>query len=403
MKTKCIFLMTLCAFVCMLGYSQRNIPLSTEFPIKGGGERASTVAPTAMIYGTRLTFSFPESAASQILIISQESNQIVYTEAFTSFTQVQIELSEAGLTSGNYWLHVYVYDYWWWGEFELEEDDMNKVATPLFSIDVKNVVSMYCDEAAETFYLYTQAPKEFYGTKYVVSREGEILSVEDSVKATWACWEDGVLYTHGETDLFFLDQKGDTVLDMNEIGPNLYTRLRHAKSMFCKDGVFYYWYGPVYRSCMGQGIYSYKDGGKIEKKMVITTYMGNGLVRMDNVVLCTGYGYHSVKDACYTMYFLDESTEWVPQEPKEIPCLKAPVGLSLVGDTFYIWSNDTQTMYTIPKSFFMGAVGAETTGVQTPVMEADMESSGYYDLQGRPVDSTQKGILLHNGKKVLVK
>ena len=282
----------------------------------------------------------------------------------------------------------------------------NKVATPLFSIDVKNVVSMYCDENAETFYLYTQAPKEFYGTKYVVSKEGEVLSVEDSVKAIWACWEDGVWYNHGETDLFFLDQKGDTVLNMNKTDPRWYTRLRLGKSMFCKDGVFYFWYGPVYRSCMGQGIYSYKEGKegeKIEKKMVITTYMGNGLAMMDNVVLCTGYGYHSVKDACYTMYFIDESTEWVPQEPKEIPGLKAPVGLSLVGDTFYIWSNDTQTMYTIPKSFFMGAVGAETTGVQAPVMEAEMESSGFFTLDGRPVDGTQKGIFIRNGKKVLVK
>jgi hypothetical protein len=36
-------------------------------------------------------------------------------------------------------------------------------------------------------------------------------------------------------------------------------------------------------------------------------------------------------------------------------------------------------------------------------MEAEKESSGFYDLQGRPVDGTQKGILIRNGKKVLVK
>ena len=383
--------MTLCAFVCMLGYSQRNIPLSTEFPIKGGGERASTVAPIATIYGTRLTFSFPESAASQVLIISQESNQIVYTEAFTSFTQVQIELSEAGLTSGNYWLHVYVYDYWWWGEFELEEDDMNTVATPLFSIDVKNVVSMYCDEDAETFYLHTES------TKYVVSKEGEVLSEEPS-KPIWACWEDGVMYTHAEGEQCVLNQKGDTIVTF-EKGSSAYY-LKVAKPMFHKGDDFFWW-SWAGTNTKSTGFYRFNTDNNIP--LYHTAYClreCTGLVVMDdNRVLCT---FNGEDGAIYSLFFNDEKWYW-ESNVKNLFGLKAPVGLSLVGDTFYIWSNDTQTMYTIPKSFFMGAVGAETTGVQAPVMEAEMETSVFYDLQGRPVDGTQKGILIHDGKKVLVK
>ena len=43
----------------------------------------------------------------------------------------------------------------------------------------------------------------------------------------------------------------------------------------------------------------------------------------------------------------------------------------------------------------------DMTGVE-PAVEAE-SAEGFHDLQGRPVDGTQKGILIRNGKKVLVK
>ena len=42
------------------------------------------------------------------------------------------------------------------------------------------------------------------------------------------------------------------------------------------------------------------------------------------------------------------------------------------------------------------------TDLQTPIANSE-SSEQYYDLQGRPVDGTQRGILIRNGKKVLVK
>ena len=67
-----------------------------------------------------------------------------------------------------------------------------------------------------------------------------------------------------------------------------------------------------------------------------------------------------------------------------------------VGDKLYVWSNDTQTMYTIPKSYFGGV-----TGVQAPVVDTDTES--IYGIDGRPADGAKKGIYIRNGKKVLVR
>ncbi|MBR4337857.1 MAG: hypothetical protein IKP91_06440 [Bacteroidaceae bacterium] len=266
----------------------------------------------------------------------------------------------------------------------------NKVATPLFSADVKDVVSMYCDENAETFCLYTQT------TKYTVSKEGEILSKKPS-KAIWACWEDGIMYTHAEGDRFILNQYGDTIVSAKHLRDKRDSGLfAGGKPMFCKDGVFYWWFGPISSVSSLSGIYSMKDGDESLKLRGLYSLHCTGLVAMDNMVVCTANNIEKV--GYYTLFFNDESTEWVYQEPKEIPGLKAPVGLSLVGDTFYIWSNDTQTMYTIPKSYFGGV-----TGVQTPLMEAEMESSGFFTLDGRPADGTQKGIFIRNGKKVLVK
>jgi len=49
--------------------------------------------------------------------------------------------------------------------------------------------------------------------------------------------------------------------------------------------------------------------------------------------------------------------------------------------------------------------GEEVFGGETGVAPATLseDAARYYDLQGRPVDGTQKGILIRNGKKVIVK
>lgn len=264
----------------------------------------------------------------------------------------------------------------------------NEVATPLFSLNVKNVVSMYCDEHAETFYLHTKTSK-FDGMKYTVSREGEILAEEPS-KMMWACWEDGVMYTHAWCDEFFLNEKGDTVVKGTRFN------MRLAQPMCRKNGVFYWWYGPIEGVMDNNTIFSYKDGDEEPIHLRRYSLHCTGIVVLDNKVLCTGY--NSERTGYYSIYFIDGTTDWTYQTqlPKELPGLKYPVGLSLAGDKLYVWSNDTQTLYSIPKSFFGGV-----TSVQAPVVDTDNES--IYSIDGRPADGTRKGIYIRNGKKVLVR
>ena len=266
----------------------------------------------------------------------------------------------------------------------------NEVATPLFSADVKDVVSMYCDENAEIFYLHTLISK-YSGMRYTVSREGVILSEEPGMPM-WICMEDGVKYTHTLSEDCILNPKGDAVLS--------YKLLKSAQSMFRKDGVFYWWFGPAkIVNALASYVYAYKEGDEQPIYIRNVRFHCTGLIVMDDKVLCTGVKL-STMEGRYALYNNDDSSDWNYQEIKELPGLKHPVGLSLVDDTFYIWSDDTQTMYTVPKSFFSTA--DNTTGVQASIV-GDNEQTETYTLDGRPADGTQKGILIRNGKKVIVK
>ncbi|MCR5140386.1 MAG: hypothetical protein K6B45_09525 [Bacteroidaceae bacterium] len=54
-------------------------------------------------------------------------------------------------------------------------------------------------------------------------------------------------------------------------------------------------------------------------------------------------------------------------------------------------------MYTIPRSYFDDI----TRSVCAPTVKPSAHST--YDLQGRPSDRTQKGVIIRNGKKVLMR
>jgi len=406
MRTKRLFLTALCAIVCFVGYARTNIPLSTEFPGGRGGARAPVPTPTAFLDETTLLFDFPEVAESQVVLISQETNQIVYADNYESSTQVQINLTNEGLSCGSYWIHLSVFGYWWWGQFVLEEYDENRMATPLFSADVENVVSMYSDENAEIFYLHTMIGKHTGpGMKYTVTREGEILSEEPSLQM-WACWDNGIMYTHEICQKAFLNQYGDTVVNVYDVRPGYCSQHFYlAQPMFCRDGELFVWYGAIRKGIYSK-IYSYKAGGVEEERVEQNYFWATGLEMFDDNVICTGYvaddGLFKKDDGLFTMYHnVDKSIKWEKQTPKKLG-IKCPTGLSLVGDTFYIWSDKDHTMYTVPKSFFVGAAEAGMTDLQTPIANSE-SSEQYYDLQGRPVDGTQKGILIRNGKKVIVK
>jgi len=267
------------------------------------------------------------------------------------------------------------------------------IVTPLFNLtEVKDVVSMYTDETAQTFYLHTDS------ILYTVSREGVILSIEKS-PVKYGCVEKNVLYTHEEYSDIILNQAGDTVLAVPSGGwdteDSFY--LQEVRWLFREKGVFYVWFGAT------------RDGGwRSDAFFSITTdnvkllkfchHPCRGLVLLDGVFLFTYLGYSD--GDLYPGHFgifslIDESLSIKKSWP--FFGLNLPVGLSLIGDTLYTWSDATQTMYRIPCSCFDDVIAGFLSQTVRPSVHTA------YDLSGRSEDGTQKGIFIRNGKKVLVR
>ena len=119
MKTKCIFLMTLCAFVCMLGYSRTNIPLSTEIPIGGGGARTPVPSPTAYLDDDEVQVLLSVAAPLTITVCGQAGN-CLFSKEYASTQEAIIPLSENGITQGDYVLRVFSQGLCWKGNFTIE-------------------------------------------------------------------------------------------------------------------------------------------------------------------------------------------------------------------------------------------------------------------------------------------
>ena len=74
-----------------------------------------------MIEETVLTINFSPSTVSQVIIMDENNNcQVVYSECFTSSTQVNVDLEDEGIGEGYYLLWLFAYGEWWEGEFEIE-------------------------------------------------------------------------------------------------------------------------------------------------------------------------------------------------------------------------------------------------------------------------------------------
>ena len=252
-----------------------------------------------------------------------------------------------------------------------------------FSLDITDVISMYADDKA--FYLHTE------NVMYVVSREGEMLSSESS-KVKYGCFENGVLYTHTETDDCILTQQGDVLLQVVP-GESNQARMLGARCMCIKDGVFYWHIGHRDNGGRSDCFYQVtKDGAY--------THLGywdgivRGLVKTDDgLLLLTSTDLSFIPQDIVENQCISQSV--INENSLPLPDLKF-VGLVLNENGAYAWSNADHRMYLIPQSFLMQMV----TSICLP-----LEADGYplfYDLLGRPTSHPTRGIYIQNGRKVWV-
>ena len=124
MKKKFYFLFAILLFSAGSVCSQDpiDIPIICEDDTLDTPRSLVSDIPIVTLSGSELTFEFPSATASQVIIRNQVSNQIVYSDSFSSSTQVQIDLEEENVGEGSYVLWLYAFGRWWWGEFIIEEE-----------------------------------------------------------------------------------------------------------------------------------------------------------------------------------------------------------------------------------------------------------------------------------------
>ena len=267
------------------------------------------------------------------------------------------------------------------------------VSTPLFTADIRNVITMYTAPDAQTFYLHTE------DSLYTVSRDGQILSITPS-RVKYGCCEDSVLYIHEEYDNLILTQKGDTVIYAPKSGyGSSPVWLTHARFMCRKDGVFYWWRGvDTYRYQGGRGTCYYAVTEDGQYKVLDATPNANwGLTIIDDWLFSSKqWGTDGISFGFSPLSEFD-GADLDYQKTLLFTEFNYPIGLACIGDWLYIWSNGYQTMYALPRSYLVEMA----TGIQSHYV--DGEPSPLFDLQGRPVTQPQTGIYIQDGKKILIK
>ena len=85
------------------------------------GSHGRSIEPLAVMTDGILTLEYPSPTTSEVVVTSVPAGTVVYTAQFNATTQVQINL--ASLPAGTYHLEVYALGKWWWGEFEVEDEN----------------------------------------------------------------------------------------------------------------------------------------------------------------------------------------------------------------------------------------------------------------------------------------
>lgn len=90
-----------------------NPPTNTEHK----KPRSIIIPVVASLDSDKLVILFDEFVSSRVMIEDTIQNSVIIDQTYPASSSVQVDLST--LPSGIYSLHIYAYDCWWLGEFEL--------------------------------------------------------------------------------------------------------------------------------------------------------------------------------------------------------------------------------------------------------------------------------------------
>lgn len=108
---------------CVWAQKPKDVPITVTPDDSINLPRSIIICPTVSLNGAELTFDFPSTTPSQVIIMDEDNNcQVVYSESFASTTQIIVDLEDEGIGAGSYRLWLYAFGEWWEGEFIVEEE-----------------------------------------------------------------------------------------------------------------------------------------------------------------------------------------------------------------------------------------------------------------------------------------
>ena len=435
MKTKCIFLMTLCAFVCMLGYSRTNIPLSTEIPIGGGGARTPVPSPTAYLDGDEVQVLFSVAAPLTITISGQAGN-CLFSKEYASTQETIVRLSENGITQGDYVLRVFYQNEWWRGDFTVEasrpaptagatimeadsvfyllEDGKATIIDPYSNKIVKNTIKNHPD----TLVIPSQ-----------VVYEGESYTVR-GIGVAGLGWVNSVLITLPNTIEFIEAGAFDACTRLEQVNiPEGTTAIGDATFHFCVSlksldlpegitaiGTNAFWYCSslaaislptslkeigyaAFFQCTSLPSIVIPDGvTHIARYAFLNCSSLSSITLPESLELIEIRAFQDIADGAQIYCHAKEPAQIYENSFDFSGTLHVPQGCKEKYEKAAFWKNFANIVDDLA-----GEASSDETGILAPANDNAESAARYLDLQGRPASGTQKGILILNGKKVLVK
>ena len=405
--------------------ARTNIPLVKDIPDNAGNDdraRLPSMAPYAFLENHEIHISildtFPISEIPPLGVVIRDTDKtIVFTRQYPSSYEVIINLEENGIDEGEYTLYVYLQDCWWKGNFNTEEEEIESAKPAITCVEgtyyllEKREASIIRPElAGKSSRLLQKYSKQDYPSHLVIP--SKLTYKEKSYKVTSIgtsafryCYELRTITIPNtvksiEDNVFMECEK---LLDVRipesvtNIGPSAFkncykltsiqipegiTTIRPFTFENCKELGFMTLPSTIrnvapnaFKGCTGLVFISLPEG--------ISNIGNNAFSEIPNHadIYC-----HAIKPfRIYSQSFNFRCTLHVPQGCKEA-YQKADY-----------WKNFALIVDDIVKKEMPG----DETAV-APIVSEDAEAPAY-DLLGRPVDASYKGIAIRNGKKVIIK
>ena len=435
MKTKCIFLMTLCAFVCMLGYSRTNIPLSTEIPIGGGGARTPVPSPTAYLDGDEVQVLLSVAAPLTITISGQAGN-CLFSKEYASTQEAIIPLSENGITEGDYVLRVFYQNEWWRGDFTVEASRPALTAGATI-VEVDSVFYLLENGKATIVdpYPYNRLVNRDINhpdTLVIPSQvifEGESYTVI-GIGVAGLGWVNSVSITLPNTIEFMEAGSFDACTRLEQVNiPEKVTVIEKATFDFCV---------ALKSLDLPEGITAIRNHAFWYCSSLAAISLPTSLKDIGYAAFfhCTSLPSIVIPDGVTHIAegaFLNCSSLSSISLPESLEAIGVRAFQDIAdGAQIYCYAKEPAQIYENTFDFngtlhvsqgckekyqkaahwkefanivddLAGEASSDETGILASANDNADAAGRYLDLQGRPVDGTQKGIFILNGKKVLVK